>query len=84
MLTDGDEVAGSYRRVSRHAGASKQERLLLRDRDLLVESTALSPAGRQAIEVAMAMIDTLGDQAQRIREECQRRPKIDPLSSVES
>ncbi|HVU62134.1 MAG TPA: IS110 family transposase [Mycobacteriales bacterium] len=52
-----------------HAGASKQERLLLGDPARLTESTALSPAGRQAIEVALVMIDALDGQARRLREE---------------
>jgi transposase len=67
-----DESAAWQQRIHAtlyHAGASKQEKLLVGDRDRLVESTALSPAGRQAIEVALAMIDALGEQALRLREE---------------
>jgi transposase len=67
-----DESAAWQQRIHAtlyHAGASKQEKLLIGDRDRLTESTALSPAGRQAIDVALTMIDALGTQAQQLREE---------------
>jgi transposase len=67
-----DECAAWQQRIHAtlyHAGASKQEKLLVGDRDRLTESTALSPAGRQAIEVALAMIDALDAQAQQLRAE---------------
>jgi hypothetical protein len=67
-----DECAAWQQRIHATlypAGASKQEKLLVGDRDRLTESTALSPAWRQAIEVALTMIDALDAQAQRLREE---------------
>lgn len=67
-----DECAAWQQRIHAtlyHAGATKQEKLLLGDRDRLRESTALSPAGREAIEVALTMIDALDTQAQRLRDE---------------
>jgi transposase len=67
-----DECAAWQQRIHAtlyHAGASKQDKLLIGERDRLTESTALSPAGRQAIDVALTMIDALDAQAQQLRDE---------------
>ena len=50
-----------------HHGALPQRKLLLGDRDLLHASPALSPAGREAIEAALVVIDALDGQVARVR-----------------
>jgi len=50
-----------------HHGALAQKKLLLGDRALLHSSPALSPAGRQAIEAALAVIEALDVQVADVR-----------------
>jgi transposase len=52
-----------------HHGAARQEALLRGDRARLGECTALSPSGRQAIEVALRVIQTLEEELGRLRQE---------------
>lgn len=52
-----------------HQGAVKQERLLMGDRTRLHTSNDLSPAGKQAIEVALRVIDAIDVEIDRLRAE---------------